>query len=498
MTSLWLASRPHPHAAGPAEIPPGDHDVVVVGAGLTGLTTALLLARAGREVLVLEDRGVGAVTTGNTTGKVSLLQGTTLSQVRSYAGDEALSAYVTANREGQRFWVDTIGEGPDLQRRDAYSYATSAQGEEKLAAELAACRAAGLAVEHVPASDTELPPGIGASTALRLRDQYQMHPVGVLGRLVEELTAAGGVLVEGVRVTTLGAGDPCELSTSAGPVRARHVVLATGTPVLDRGLHFARLEPQRSYAASYRVPSPPLQGMYLSADSSTRSLRTVPLADGEQLVVGGNGHVVGRHRGPTSELVADLDAWTATHFPGAERVHAWSAQDYQSSDMLPIVGPVAGTDGRVLAATGYQKWGLAMAPAAAMALAGRLTGDLPKWAPALEGTRLGLRPAYKTGLLNLEVALHLLGGWGEVLVRAGSGDPPGEGEGRVLREGAAPVAVSRVVGRLHRVSAVCTHLGGRLRWNDAECSWDCPLHGSRFAADGTRLEGPATRDLRRH
>jgi Rieske Fe-S protein len=85
-----------------------------------------------------------------------------------------------------------------------------------------------------------------------------------------------------------------------------------------------------------------------------------------------------------------------------------------------------------------------------------------------------------------------------VLVRAGSGDPPAEGEGRVLRRGAAPVAVSRVDGEVHTVSAVCTHLGGRLRWNDAECSWDCPLHGSRFAADGTRLEGPATRDLRRY
>lgn len=497
MTSLWLATRPRPNGPGPAQIPPGDHEVVVVGAGLTGLTAAVLLARVGRQVVLLEDRGVGAVTTGNTTGKVSLLQGTTLSQVRSYAGDEALSAYVEANREGQRFWLETVGEGPDLQRRDAFTYATTEQGEKKLAEELAACRAAGLAVEQVPASATELPAGVGARSALRLADQYQMHPVGVLGRLVSELEASGGVLVEGVRVTTLSAGDPCVLTTNQGPVRARHVILATGSPILDRGLHFARLEPQRSYAASYRLPAPPLQGMYLGADQP-RSLRSVPLEDGEQLMVGGNGHVVGRHREPTSELVTDLDEWTAEHFPGAERTHAWSAQDYQSSDMLPIVGPVAGTGGRVLVATGYQKWGLAMAPAAAMALAGRITGDPPSWAPVMEGTRPGLHPAYKTGMLNLEVAVHLLGGWGEVVARAGSGDSPGEREGRVLRDGVAPVAVSRVDGQEHRVSAICTHLGGRLRWNDAECTWDCPLHGSRFAADGTRLEGPATRDLRRH
>src|SRR5690606_37813673 len=110
------------------------------------------------------DRGVGSGTTGHTTGKVTLLQGTTLSQVLSYAGPRTLAAYVEANRAGQQFWVDTIGEGPDLQQRDAFTYATSPEGEKKLGDELAACRRAGLPVEQVGGGETELPGGMGATS----------------------------------------------------------------------------------------------------------------------------------------------------------------------------------------------------------------------------------------------------------------------------------------------------------------------------------------------
>lgn len=497
MRSLWMDDDPlSPRPTASPWRDGASHDVVVVGAGLTGLATAYLLASRGLDVGVLEARHVGAVATGNTTGKVSLLQGTTLSGIRTLAGAEAARTYVHANRAGQEWLVGELGEGDVLQHRDAWTYAVTEQGRQRAAAEWAACRDAGLSVEAVDPADSGLP--FPTVAALRLAEQAQVHAGRMLAHLLRRVLEAGGVVVEGVRVIGVDARLPGAVHTDRGPVLAGQVVLATGTPILDRGLHFARLAPHRSYGSAYRVPGQVPAGMYLSADSLTRSLRTAPATDGDLLVVGGNGHPVGRPDGrglSPAELVADLDAWTRKHFPGAQRTHRWSAQDYRSPDGIPYVGPLTGAQERVLVATGFNKWGMTNGAAAALALAGHIVGDPPEWAGLLSGRGAGLGRAKEIARLNTHVAARLTTGLVRAETSALPGSPPSEGRGTVGREGGLPVGVCTVDGVTRKVAARCTHLGGILEWNDAECSWDCPLHGSRFDADGTVLEGPATRDL---
>jgi nitrite reductase/ring-hydroxylating ferredoxin subunit len=274
------------------------------------------------------------------------------------------------------------------------------------------------------------------------------------------------------------------------------VVLATGTPILDRGLHFARLEPLRSYALSFTVPGSVPRGMYLSVDQPSRSLRTVAVGRSTELLVGGEGHVVGRG-GSTRKRVAAITAWTQQHFPGARCTHQWSAQDYRSTRRLPLAGRMPGTDGAVFLATGFNKWGMTNAVAAAMAVAGDLAGERPEWANELYGHVDGAADVAEGVRINAAVGARLARGWAEGMLRSSAEQPPAEGSGTVGRSGAEPVATSTVDGRTCTVSAVCTHLGGIVQWNDAELSWDCPLHGSRFTADGRRLEGPAVRDLPR-
>ena len=486
MTSLWLDRTLVPST----DPLPERVDDLVVGAGLTGLTAALLLARAGRQVAVIEARHVGAVTTGNTTGKLSLLQGTKLSRMLGLQSTSVVEAYVEANLEGQQWLLRFCADhGVPVQTRDAITYAATESEIDTARQEHDAAKAVGLDVRWVDTLDVPFPFHGGTL----LPDQAQFDPMDVLDALVGELRAEGGSLHQGRRVEDVSKlGQPRATLDDGSTVQAEHVILATGTPVLDRGLYFAKVEPQRSYALAFVNADAPDE-MFLSAGSPTRSIRDAPAPDGRRLLVGGNGHPVGR---ADSELayVDDLRAWTERHFPGAVETHVWSAQDYRSHDGIPYVGHLPRGRGHIHLATGFDKWGMTNAVSAARNISSQILGEMPSWARPL-GRRI-TRPqgAFNVVRTNAEVGLAAVRSLLDVNA-LGAPSTPAEGEGVVVRSGILPTAVSTVDGRTCAVSGICTHLGGVLSWNDAEKSWDCPLHGSRFAPDGGVLEGPATKPL---
>lgn len=501
MPSLWLDGRDERSTGTPSVPEHLSYDVVVVGAGLTGLTTAVLLARAGKRVIVVEARHVGAGATGNTTGKVSLLQGTKLSRISRKHGTDLLRAYVTGNTEG-RDWLLRYcdSHGLSVQFEDAFSYAQNAEGIEDARAELSAGKQAGLDVSWEADADVPFPYHGG----VRLADQAQIDPVPLLNSLVTELELHGGTVQSGTRVESVSGRGPLRVhvrlsgdETTARKViiRADKCVLATGIPILDRGGYFARLKPQRSYCLAFDVPGDITRPMFISVDSPTRSVRYAPFGGQEKLIVGGAGHTVGR-ASSAAQSVGELARWAVLHYPGAVQTHFWSAQDYSPIDELPYVGPILpGTDS-IFVATGFDKWGMTNGVAAALALSARILGGRMDWATAFASwSRHELSGLSTAMTANAEVGYNLVKGW--VTPSTVHNAHPDQGDGLVAGPPWRLQAISKPDGHEQTVSPVCPHLGGIVSWNDVDKAWECPLHGSRFSADGELLEGPATRGLSR-
>ncbi|MCX2729242.1 FAD-dependent oxidoreductase [Saccharopolyspora sp. NFXS83] len=487
--SLWWDT-----ARLPARVPPvaaaGDFDVAVLGGGITGLTTALLLRRAGARVAVVEAGRVGSGATGSSTAKVTALQATMCSTIRSQRGPEAAAAYAAVCADAvERVAALAAEERIEcaLRRRPACTYAADAAETEAIDAEAAAAREAGLPVELDRAAGLPFP----VAGAVRLADQIEFQPVEYAAGLASALRDDGCAVFEDTRALDVRQGAPCEVVTTGGTVRAERVVVATHYPVLDRGLYFPRLEAERSYCVAARVgPHEPLP-LAINVRAPKRSLRSA----GEAVVVCGESHPTGSPAGRPP--YAALEEFARRHWPVEEITHRWSAQDPTAYDRFPMVGPYLPGSTRLFVATGFMKWGLCGGTAAAALLADRLTGTPGPEAEPFDPGRVSPRSAGRLAKMNAGVGVAFVGDRltaGEV----GSVEQVPLGAARVVRAGTDLTGVYRDEdGCAHAVSLRCTHLGCLLRFNDDERSWDCPCHGSRFDVDGTVLEGPAVRPLPR-
>jgi glycine/D-amino acid oxidase-like deaminating enzyme/nitrite reductase/ring-hydroxylating ferredoxin subunit len=466
-------------------------DVAVIGAGITGLTTALLLKRDGARVAVVEAGRVGGGVTGCTTAKVSALQGTVCATIRRRHGDEAVATYGAASEAGVELVARLAREEAiecDLERRPAFTYAATAAEIRKVEQEAAAAQAGGLAAYLT--SDVGLPYPV--AMAVGLDDQLQFQPVRYVQGLAAAVDGDGSVVIEGTRALGVDQGAPCKVRTRTGTITAARVVDAAHYPFLDRGLFFARLKAQRSYCVAAPVDGDAPDGMYISAGSPTRSVRSW----GKYVVVGGEGHETGS-RDAAPARFERLEQFARDHWGVREVPYRWSAQDPQPYDHLPVIGPYLPGADRVLVASGFMKWGLSSGTFAAIVLSDLIAGRDNAWAERFSPNRVSLRSLPELAETNAKV-----GGvfFADRLrpTEAGKAAEVPRGEARVVRDGLGKTGVYRDPdGVVHAVSLRCTHLGCLLRFNAAERSWDCPCHGSRFDVDGGVLEGPAVEPLER-
>lgn len=469
-------------------------DVVVVGAGITGLTTALLLAHAGAEVVVVEGRDLASGTTAGTTGKVTSQHGMIYRDLERRHDEETARAYGRVNELAIR-QIEDICErhdiDADLEPCCSYVYAPSEEEAADLRSELEVTRRLGLPSSWV--DDIDLP--FEVAGAVRFEAQAQLHPVKYLSGLARAVAERPDCTVHTSTraLGVLDTGDRVVVTTDCGEIRAGHAVLATLVPITDRGFEFARLQPVRAYGVAAVVDERLSEGMYLSAGEPSWSIRGHRNGETSYVVVVGGSHGVG-HESDASERDDMLERFVRDHFDVVEIAARWSAQDYMPDDRLPFIGRTALAE-RIHVATGFQKWGLTTGTFAAGLLTDLVTGRDNAHESIFSPTRVHPTAGAASFVEhNLRAARDFVEDRLRPDVDVVEEIEPGQAA--TVRVDGELCAVSKDEdGTVTSRSATCTHLGCVVRWNTAERSWDCPCHGSRFATDGGVLNGPATRPL---
>ena len=473
-------------------------DADIVGAGITGATTAYLLKREGLNVALLDRGAVGGHDTPCTSAHLTCVTDTPLSDlVQTFGEDHARAAWdagLAAINEIDEIvrrqqidcdfaWVPGYFHAPADTRDDAHT--------QFLRDEAALANRLGFdaeLLEHVPFLDV---------AGVELRDQARIHPLKYLRALLADIDGEGSAVFEHTDVSEV-AGDPLAVTAGGHELRCGHLIVATHNPIVGKAswvsatLLQTKLALYTSYVIAGRVPAGSVpDALFWDTANPYRYLRVEPHDGHDVVIYGGEDHKTGQ-ASDTRECFARLEARLRAIAPNVDVTHRWSGQVIETPDGLPYIGEMSP---RQFVATGFAGNGLTFGTVGAMMARDAVLGRPNPWAKLFDVGRKKLSAVWDYLKENKDYPYYI--------VRDRFAGAEGRsirslprGTGKVLELSGQKVAAYRAPdGEVTKRSAICTHMGCLVQWNIAEGTWDCPCHGSRFKATGEVLAGPAESEL---
>jgi glycine/D-amino acid oxidase-like deaminating enzyme/nitrite reductase/ring-hydroxylating ferredoxin subunit len=490
--SLWMdtASLPDARSLGSDD----RCDIVVVGSGIAGLSTAYELCKLGQSVIVLDRGKLAGGMTSRTSAHLTSNIDDLYHELIRLRGEEEARSYFRARLAA----IDRIEEIQemeaiecDFKRVDGYLFPTKTEDVKTLEAELEACRKIGFrGVKWI----LQMPiPGAGAGRSLLFPRQARFHPLKYVAGLVRAIKREGGRLFAETPVVGVEESSGEVVINTAGGivVRADAAVIATNSPINDWLAIHTKQAPYRTYVIAGRVPRESVpDALYWDTLEPYHYVRLQPAGERHNwLIVGGEDHKTGAADDAERRL-AKLEAWAKSLAPDLGEIeYRWSGQVLDPVDYLPFTGKNPGNES-VFIHTGDSGEGLTNGVIGALLLRDLVRGRKNRRTAMLDPARKTAKAAARFVSENVTVisnlAEHVTGG------ERSSVNALRRGEAALIRRGAGKVAAYRDQGgKLHIRSATCTHSGCVVHWNSFETCWDCTCHGSHFAVDGEPLNAPA-------
>ncbi|MEA3199568.1 MAG: hypothetical protein QOE90_996 [Thermoplasmata archaeon] len=497
--SYWIDTVPADQIMAPRLDVDERADVAVIGGGIAGLTTAYLLAKAGKDVVLLDKAPFAMAETGHTTAHLQIVCDTRLADLVPAFGLDGARKVWDSQMEAVRL-IEQIAQDEgiacDLERLDAFLYTDRDDERKLLQEELRLTKRIGYEAEWAEPDDVPFP----AKHVLRFPHQGKFHVRKYLRGLAVAARKRGARLYADTEVSEVKEGRKARVETRGGPdVRARHVVHATNVPLWGNELFHVRVEPYRTYVIGARVPKGVFDdALYWDTRDPYHYARVEPAGEGADLVIlGGEDHAVGDEEATDlhwGKLYEHLRKATDRFTP----VYQWSGEIFETDDDLPYIGRAWGRRKNEWVIAGDSGTGMTNGTIGALMVSERILGRGTPWDELYDSTR----PAdTDRGALSTVAhkALRDTQRLGRLAWKRSEIDDVAElvpGQGAILKQGLKPVAVARLEnGDLRALSAICTHAGCMVKWNHGEGSWDCQCHGSRFSPEGAVLHGPANKAL---
>lgn len=497
--SLWRAQeRPR----FPAEPLPDSVDVVIVGAGITGLTAAYLLKKSGKRVAVFERERIGSGETGNTSAHLTYVTDLWLGELVKRFGRNA-ARLVWQGGAAAIDLIESNASEPGINcgfRRvpgflcSAFKRSSAEHDESKqLSDEAALAAELGFAARFIAMGP------VTGRPAVAYADQALVHPLDYLSGLALAIDGGGSYVRESAEVGEV-IQDPLAVIVDGKTIACGDVIIATHVPltgstgIVSATLFQTKLYPYSSYVLGAHIGSDgPLPGLYNDSSDPYHFLRVHEERAGRYAIFGGEDHKTGQETN-TEARFEQLERTLRTLIPSARIERRWSGQVIQTDDGLPFVGQ---TGEHQYVATGYWGNGLTFGTLSGMMLRDAVSGEKNPlrelFDPHRKASSLGALATFVSE--NVDYPYYFV----KDRLRGDAKDgveSVARGEGKILKLDGKRVAVHRTsTGTLIKVSAVCTHMGCLVRWNNAEATWDCPCHGSRFTPEGLVLGGPAESPL---